>query len=100
MLRFSDIKIRPKLLILFIATGIIPLLIVGLYGNLLTVDSLMEKSFNLLSTAQDIRKVQVEDAIYDRMSDIEILAETKRIRSLLDHTESYSIKMNTGATEY
>ena len=95
MLRFSDIRIKPKLIFLFIATGIIPLGLVGLFGNMLTVNSLMEKSFTQLTTVQIIHIGQVEDAFRERFDDIEILANTQRIRDLLDNLKSYSETMGT-----
>ena len=95
MFRFSDIRIKPKLIFLFIATGIIPLGLVGLFGNMLTVNSLMEKSFTQLTTVQIIHIGQVEDAFRERFDDIEILANTQRIRDLLDNLKSYSETMGT-----
>ena len=46
MFRFSDMRIRFKLILLFIITGSIPLVIIGYLGTELATDTLMDKSFN------------------------------------------------------
>jgi len=95
MFRFVDIRIRPKLIFLFLATGIIPLTLVGLFGTALTVDSLMEKSFSILSTVQEIHKRQIETVIEERFGDIEILSDTQRVRDILENLESYADAVET-----
>ena len=62
MIRLRDIRIQPKLIGLFVASAIIPLLVVGLISSKLATDALMEKSFNQLLTIQDIRKTQIEQS--------------------------------------
>ena len=74
MLRLSDINIRPKLVFLFVITGILPLAIVGFYGSQMAVDALMEKSFNQLITVQHLRKSQLENAFQLRRHAMAMLA--------------------------
>ncbi|MFV0350349.1 MAG: response regulator [Halodesulfovibrio sp.] len=95
----ADVRIRPKLVFLFVATGLLPLIIVGLFGTKLTKDSLLEKSFDQLETVQTIRKVQIEDFFHERVADTQVLADSARIRELQallndfaesDHSKSMS----------
>ncbi len=74
MLRLADINIRPKLVFLFVITGIIPLAIVGFYGSQMAVDALMEKSFNQLITVQHLRKGELETTFQLRWDAMEMLA--------------------------
>ncbi|BCS96347.1 hypothetical protein DSLASN_19790 [Desulfoluna limicola] len=80
---FSDMRIRFKLIVLFIITGSIPLAVVGYFGSSLATDSLMDKSFNQLITVQAIRKEQIEDYFADRHAGIQFLAGSKRVNELL-----------------
>ena len=60
MFRFSDMRIRFKLILLFIISGAVPLVVIGYFGARLSTDSLLDKSFDQLSTVQVIRKGQIE----------------------------------------
>ena len=107
MIRLSDIRIRPKLIILFLLTGVIPLITVGLFGSNLATNSLMEKSFNQLTTVQIIRKDQIQDFFKSRLADIHVLADSTRVISLVDALKDYEkaaeadgTKFNTYSTPY
>ena len=78
----ADVRIRPKLVFLFVATGLIPLIVVGLFGTKFTRDSLLEKSFDQLETIQTIRKGQIEDFFHERVADTQVLADSERVRQL------------------
>jgi len=81
MFRLADIRIRPKLIVLFILTGIIPLIIAGLYGSRLAVSAMMEKSFSQLLTVQTLRKGQLENTFSQHFKDLKILAQGPHIRN-------------------
>ncbi|SCY19083.1 response regulator [Desulfoluna spongiiphila] len=83
MFRFSDMRIRFKLILIFIISGAIPLVVIGYFGARLSTDSLLDKSFNQLSTVQVIRKGQIEEYFADRHAGIAFMAESKRTRELL-----------------
>jgi len=53
--KLADLNIRPKLIILFLLSGMLPLLIARYYGSKLASGALMEKSFNHLAAIQTIR---------------------------------------------
>ncbi|BCS89494.1 response regulator [Pseudodesulfovibrio sediminis] len=89
MIRLSDIRIRPKLVLFFLITGVIPLVAVGFFSAKLNTQSLMEKSFNHLLTIQSIRKGQIEDYFTRCFADIQVLAEAERIEGLVNKLEEY-----------
>lgn len=98
---FSNVRIRPKLIFLFLMTGVIPLAIVGLLGGKLATDSLMDKSFNQLITVQSIRKGQIEDYFRSRFADISVLAESVQVKEVLAKFDSMekSVPESGGAGE-
>ncbi len=75
----ADLKIRPKLVILFVLTGILPLLIAGYYGSQLATNALMEQSFNQLTTVQTIRIGQVESVFSQRSIELKMLAGSDQV---------------------
>ena len=83
MVWFSDMRIRFKLIVLFIITGSVPLLVVSLLGSSLATDALIKKSFNQLLTVQTIRKGQIEEYFKDRRAGMQVLAGSKRVQELL-----------------
>ena len=89
MLRLADIRIRSKLIVLFILAGSIPLLTVGLIASNLASDSLMEKSFNQLITVQTIRKTQIEDFFSQCFANVRILASSSRMDDLVSTLDQY-----------
>ncbi|CCH49949.1 response regulator [Pseudodesulfovibrio piezophilus] len=94
MLRFSDIPIRQKLIFLFLVTGIIPLLIVGVVSNTLTVKTLIKKSFEELGSVQAIRKEQVEKAFDARVTDMSLLSESAQVHKALATLLDYKTAVN------
>ncbi len=67
---------KPKLMGLFLAVGIIPLVIVGWWSSNLAKQSLMEKSYGQLQSVREIKKGQIEKFFSERKGDIGVLKET------------------------
>ncbi len=61
MIKLKDINMKPKLLGLFLATSIIPIIFIGWWSARLSKNSLMEKAFSELEAVQMIKKKQLED---------------------------------------
>ncbi len=89
MFRLADIRIRPKLLFLFIQTGLFPLLVVGFFSSSWTEKSLIEESFNNLTSLQNIRKGQIENYFSKSFADIRLLADSERVYSFLRKMSTY-----------
>lgn len=77
--KLADLNIRPKLIILFLLSGILPLLIAGYYGSKLASGALMEKSFNQLAAIQTIRTDQLESVFKQRALNLKRLAGSDQI---------------------
>ena len=60
MIQLKDIKMKPKLIGLFLAVGIIPLVIVGFWSSRLATEALMEKTYGQLESVRGIKKAQIE----------------------------------------
>ncbi len=76
MLKLSDIRMKKKLIILFLATGLIPLAIVGWFSSIQSGDALMQNAFNQLMAVREIKKVQIEKFFGERKGDMGVLMET------------------------
>jgi tubulin-specific chaperone A len=88
-MRFSDVPIRGKLIIAFVVIGILPLAVVGFFGDRLARQSLLEKSFDKLVTIQALKKKQVESAFKRFENDLKSLAASERLGSLVADFENY-----------
>ncbi len=75
MLKLKDIRMKPKLIGLFLLVGLIPLSLVGWWAGRLASDALLEKSFAQLSSVREIKKVQIEKFFDERQGDLGVLNE-------------------------
>ncbi len=99
MLRLSDIRIRPKLLFLFVQTALFPLIIAGYLYSSWTEKSLIEESFSKLTTIQAIRKGQIENHFTKSFIDIRLLADSERMFSFLQELSHYREKIGTSSLD-
>ena len=58
MTTLKDIKMKPKLIGLFLIVGLIPLVLVGWWSSKLATDALMAKSYGQLENVREIKKAQ------------------------------------------
>ncbi len=76
MIRLKDIKMKPKLTVLFLIAGLLPLAFVGWWSAQLATEALMEKSYDQLENVREIKKVQINKFFAERKGDINVLVET------------------------
>jgi methyl-accepting chemotaxis protein len=76
MLKLSNIKMKPKMIGLFLITGLVPLILVGFQSTRVAKKSLMESSFNQLEGVREIKKVQIQKFFDERQGDMGVLVET------------------------
>ena len=76
MIRLRDVKMKPKLIGLFLLIGLIPLVLIGLWASNIARDSLMKKSFDQLKAIQSIKKTQVKRFFAERKGDMGVLSQT------------------------
>jgi methyl-accepting chemotaxis protein len=76
MKRLKDISMKPKLIGLFLAVGLLPIALVGFWSSRLATDSLMATSYGQLEAVREIKKRQIERFFDEREGDLSVLLET------------------------
>ncbi len=76
MVHLKDVKMKPKLLGLFLGVGIVPIIIVGWWSANTATNALMEKSYDKLEAVRGIKKAQIEKYFAEREGDMGVLIET------------------------
>ncbi len=78
MKRLKDVKIKPKLIGLFLAVGILPLILLGGIGAWLTSDAMTTQAFDQLESVREIKRGQIQQFFSERRADMGVLIETVR----------------------
>ncbi|MGL1932311.1 MAG: response regulator [Desulfotalea sp.] len=90
-MKFDNIRIRFKLQLLFLLTGIVPLVVVGVLFSNWVEKSLIEEASNKLISIQSIRKGQIENYFHKSLADIQYLASSpdvvKSLGDFADHKQ-------------
>lgn len=92
MFRFAEmrnVKMKPKLVFLFLMTGIFPLIVIGILGSKLSTDALMEKSFHQLDIVKELTGSSFTSSLKVRFDELELLADTKDVREASRDLWSY-----------
>ena len=76
MLSLNDIKIKPKLIGLFLLVGIIPLAIATAVAFNKASGTIETQAYNQLGAARDVKKAQIEQFFAERQGDMGVLMET------------------------
>ncbi len=76
MIKLGNIKMKPKLMGLFLLVGLIPLGLVGWWSSRLATEALMSKSYAQLEAVRDIKKAEIEKYFGERRGDMGVLVET------------------------
>jgi len=76
MFRLKNVKLKPKLISLFLAVGVIPLAVVGVWSALLSSDALMEGQYGQLRAVRDVKQSELKNYFHDRRVDLEVLTHT------------------------
>jgi len=70
------IGLKNKMLGLFLAAGLIPILLIGFMATMISTDSLMEASYGQLVSMRGVKKGQIETFFAERKGDMGVLVET------------------------
>ncbi len=96
MLNIKNIKMKPKLIVIFLLVGIVPLLTVGWWSSKEADDALMNEAFNELDALRSAKKNQIEDFFKERFQDIEILSKSADthtiIKTFLKYHHNYEVQ--------
>ena len=69
----KNLKLKPKLILLFLIVGLVPLAVVGVYSARQASGALMDAQFAQLRAVRDIKAAQITGYFEERKSDIDVL---------------------------
>lgn len=81
---FDNIRMKPKLLFLFIMTGIVPLGIVALIGSYSASNALLDLAFEQLGSIQAIKRDKLQTTLTERISGLKLLAGLRQTQQAVD----------------
>ncbi len=99
MLSIKNIKMRPKLLIVFLVVGILPIVTVGWKSSEIASDALMKSAFFQLEALREVKKKEIESFFNKSFVDLKVLAESEDIRKMYSALLSYHNKKKIKADE-
>ena len=76
MFRLKDMNLKPKLVMLFLIVGIIPLAVVGFWATQLSSDALMESSFAQLNAMREAKAHEIEGYFETNRHELAVLVNT------------------------
>ena len=89
MIKLRNMNMKSKLTLLFLLTGIVPLVVVGWWSSYKAADALMDNAFSELKITRSLKKNQIENFFRERLQDIEILAESADTRLIIKEFFKY-----------
>ena len=90
-------KLSAKLLVTFLAVGVIPAAVIGLLAMRKTSTALEQQSYNQLIAMRDVKKVQIETYIQNLLLDMEVFARSQDFNNLYSKLVEYHIATDTKA---
>ena len=78
-MKFSDVRMKPKLIVVLMMTAILPLIVSGGFTDKLVSKALMEKSYNQLLAIREIKKNQIESFFAERLGDVKVLSRIPQV---------------------
>ena len=97
MIKLNDIKMKPKLIVLFLLTGLIPLIMVGWWSSQKANAALMQSSFNQLEGLRSVKKNEIENFFKERMQAVEILSKSSDAQQMFKELRQYHVDTNVQA---
>jgi methyl-accepting chemotaxis protein len=74
-MKFRDLSLAPKLIILFLAVSLIPLVGFGFYSIMNLRDQLLNSRYGQLDSIREIKKGQIESYFSERKGDMQVLSD-------------------------
>ena len=103
---FRNISIAIKLIILFLLVGIGSTVIVGVYSYNSVHHSLIDRTFDQLTSIRVVKKSRIEDFFSDRFRDINLFSQTSEVIKLTHllsqnkYTGNLTLRSRTNLHEY
>ncbi len=76
MLKISNLKMKPKLILLFLLVGLIPLAATGWWSINLASQSLMDSAYGQLKAMREVKSSQIENFFQKRKNDASVMVDT------------------------
>ncbi len=73
-MKLKNVKIRTKLVFLFILAALIPVIAIGWISGNLAEKALLKTTFAQLEAVREIKKNQIESFFSERLGDVKVLA--------------------------
>ena len=70
------LKLKPKLIGIFLLVGLIPLIFIGIWSCSLATKALTQQAYNQLESVRGIKKAQINQFFEEREGDLGVLTET------------------------
>ncbi len=77
---FKDVSIKTKIIIILISALFVLSLVVGAITISTVTSSLINKSYDILTSARDVKTKQIKNFFNQNISDIKMISETKNIQ--------------------
>ena len=92
MIKLKNIRMKPKLIGIFLLVGMLPLIGVGWWSSHLAKDALMEDAYSQLEAMREVKKAQVQRFFGERQSDMGVLADTVQSLKMAEFNKLASIQ--------
>ncbi|MCP4337397.1 MAG: HAMP domain-containing protein [Desulfobulbaceae bacterium] len=92
MVKFKNVKIGNKLIILFLLAALIPTIVVGMISSRLSEKALMKTAYSQLEAIQEIKKTQIETFFGERIGDVNVLADNPFVEQAFHALEDAMIE--------
>lgn len=99
MLRLKDVKLKPKLITLFLIVGIIPLVLVGWIANNSAHDALIDISQDELQAVREMKKNQINDMFRKCKGDAKIFSSMIFIEQAIKELDVLSLEAKDNGFE-
>ena len=76
---FKNLRMKYKLIGMFLLTGFLPVVVIGIWDSILAKKSLMNEAKNKLENVRELKKNQVSDYLTEQKKDINAIVETTEI---------------------
>lgn len=79
MIKLKNIKMKPKITVLFLLAGIVPLLLTGWWSGRLATKALMDEAYKDLVAMREIKKAQITRFFVERQGDLQALVKNSQM---------------------
>ena len=94
---FKNMKLGTKLLVAFLAVGVIPFAVVGVVSMLKASTALESQAYNQLVAMREVKKAQVNDYFNNAFLQMGVFSHSKDVKELYDALVSYHKATNVQA---